>query len=57
LLSTVAKQEATAAHQQKQIEALTTGLQKVSAQIEVSKPATQVVDNKSVKQQSLTQQP
>jgi hypothetical protein len=37
--------EATAANQQKQIEALTAGLQKVSAQIEVTKPAPQVVNN------------
>jgi hypothetical protein len=41
----VAKQEATIAKQQKQIEALATGLQKVSAQIEVTKPAPQVVNN------------
>jgi trimeric autotransporter adhesin len=34
LKSVVAKQEATAAHQQKQIEALTTGLQKVSVQLD-----------------------
>jgi hypothetical protein len=34
-----------AAHQQKQIEALTAGLQKVSAQLEVSKPAPQTVLN------------
>ena len=34
---------ATAAHQQKQIEALTAGLQKMSAQIEMSKPAPKVV--------------
>jgi hypothetical protein len=33
------------AEQQKQIEALTAGLQKVSAQIETSKPAPQVVNN------------
>ena len=33
------------AEQQKQIEALTTGLQKVSAQVEASKPAPQVVNN------------
>ena len=33
------------ADQQKQIEALTTGLQKVSAQLEASKPAPQVVNN------------
>jgi hypothetical protein len=56
LKSTVAKQEATilqqqkdfqatATHQQKQIEALTAGLQKVSAQLEASKPAPQVVNN------------
>ena len=31
--------------QQKQIDALTTGLQKVSAQLEASKPAPQVVNN------------
>ena len=35
----------TTAHQQKQIEALTAGLQKVSAQLEASKPAPQVVNN------------
>ena len=33
------------ARQQKQIEALTAGLQKVSAQLEASKPAPQVVNN------------
>jgi hypothetical protein len=54
--STVAKQEATilqqkkdfqatAAHQQKQIETLTGGLEKVSAQLEASKPAAQIVNN------------
>jgi hypothetical protein len=37
--------QATAAHQQKQIEGLTAGLQKVSAQLEASKPAPQVVNN------------
>jgi len=38
--------QAAAAHQQKQIEALTAGLQRVSAQVEMSKPAPQtVVDN------------
>jgi hypothetical protein len=31
--------------QQKQIDALTAGLQKVSAQLEASKPAAQVVNN------------
>ncbi len=41
----VKKLQATVAQQQKQIEALTTGLQKVSAQFEASKPATQVVNN------------
>ena len=45
LKSIVAKQEATAAHQQKQIEALTAGLQKVSAQLELSKTAPQTVLN------------
>ncbi len=38
--------QATVAQQQKQIEALATGLQKVSAQIEVNKPAPRVVVNK-----------
>jgi hypothetical protein len=38
----VERMEATIAHQQEQIEALTAGLQKVTAQIEVSKPATKV---------------
>ena len=38
-----AKQEAIIAQQQKQIEALTAGLEKVSAQLELSKPAPQVV--------------
>ena len=33
------------AQQQKQIEALTAGLQRVSAQLEVSKPASQVAEN------------
>ena len=37
--------EANAARQQKQIERLTAGLQKVSAQLEASKPAPQVVNN------------
>jgi uncharacterized coiled-coil protein SlyX len=56
LKSKIAKQEATiaqqhkdfqvtAAQQQKQLEALTAGLQKVSAQIEVSKPLPQMVVN------------
>ena len=45
LNSTAAKQEATIAGQQKQIEALTAGLQKVSAQLEVTKPAPQMVFN------------
>src|SRR5712692_3050150 len=45
LKSAAAKQEATIAHQQKQIEALSAGLQKVSAQIEVTKRAAQTVLN------------
>jgi uncharacterized coiled-coil protein SlyX len=56
LKSTVAQQEATIAklkqdfqsklaEQQKQIKALTSGLEKVSAQLEASKPAPQVVNN------------
>src|SRR5207302_8907385 len=39
------EQGATIAKQQKQIEALTTGLQRVSAQVEANKPASQVVVN------------
>ena len=39
------EQEAMIARQQRQIDALTAGLQKVSAQIEASKPAPQVVNN------------
>ena len=38
-------QEATIAPQQKQIDALTAGLQKVSAQLELSKPAPQTALN------------
>jgi hypothetical protein len=45
LKSIVAKQEATAAQQQMQIETLTAGLQKVSAQVELSKAATQMAVN------------
>jgi hypothetical protein len=41
----VQEQGAAIAYQQKQIEALTAGLQKVSAQLEASKPAPQVVNN------------
>ncbi len=41
----VDEQGATIAKQQKQIEALTTGLQKVSAQVEANKSATQMVAN------------
>ena len=37
--------QATAAHQQKQIEALTAGLQRVSAQVEMSRPAPQMAGN------------
>jgi uncharacterized coiled-coil protein SlyX len=43
LKSTVEKQETTNAQQQKQIEALTAGLQKVSAQVEMGRPASRVV--------------
>jgi endosialidase-like protein len=45
LMATDAKLEATIAQQQKQIEALTAGLQKVSAELEVSKPTPQTVRN------------
>jgi len=45
LKSIVAKQETAAAQQQKQIEVLTAGLQKVTAQIEASEPAPQVVSS------------
>ena len=45
LKSIVAKQEATAAQQQKQIEALTATVQKVSAQLELNKPAPRTVNN------------
>jgi hypothetical protein len=38
--------QATAAHQQQQIQALTAGLQKVSAQLEASKATPQVVNNR-----------
>ena len=43
LQSTVAKQETNAVRQQKQIDALSAGLQKVSTQLELSKPATKTV--------------
>jgi trimeric autotransporter adhesin len=45
LRSVVAKQEAAATQQQKQIEALTAGLQKVSAQVELNKLAPQTAKN------------
>jgi uncharacterized coiled-coil protein SlyX len=45
LKSTLARQETTIACQQKQIEALTGCLQKVSAHLEARKPAPQVVNN------------
>jgi O-acetylhomoserine/O-acetylserine sulfhydrylase-like pyridoxal-dependent enzyme len=45
LKSAAAKQDAIIAGQQKQIEALGAGLQKVSAQLEVSKPAPRTVQN------------
>ena len=45
LKSTLAKKETIDAHQQKQIEALTAVLQKVSARLEAGKPVPQVVLN------------
>jgi len=46
LESKIAKQELTGAQQQKQIEALTAGLQKVSAAVELNKATPpQVADN------------
>jgi Chaperone of endosialidase len=45
LKSSVSGQQANALQQQKRIDALTAGLQKVSAQLEASKPAPQVVNN------------
>jgi uncharacterized coiled-coil protein SlyX len=45
--STAAKQEATIAQQQKQIEALTAGLQKVSTQLELNREAPQTVLNEN----------
>jgi len=41
----IEEQEATTARLQKQIDAVTAGLQKVSAQLEVRKPAPQTVLN------------
>src|SRR5262249_33816243 len=43
--SKIAHQDAKIAQQQKQIDALTAGLQKVSAQLELSKPALRTVQN------------
>ncbi len=43
--SAVTKQEATAAEQRKEIAALTAGLQRVSAHIEMSRPTPNVVVN------------
>jgi uncharacterized coiled-coil protein SlyX len=45
LKSSAAKQEATIAKQQRQIEALTAGLQRGSAQFEMSRRVPQIVDN------------
>jgi uncharacterized coiled-coil protein SlyX len=46
LKSALAKQETVDAEQQKQIKALTAGLQRVSAQVEMSRPSPRtVVDN------------
>ena len=45
--STIAELKTTVAQQQKQIETLAAGLQKVSAAVELNKPApTQVADNR-----------
>ena len=43
--ATIAQLQATTAHQQEQIEALTAGLQKVSAQLELGKAVLQTVRN------------
>jgi uncharacterized coiled-coil protein SlyX len=43
--STAARQEATIARQQKQIEALTAGLQRVTDQLDLSRPAPRTVGN------------
>jgi hypothetical protein len=43
--ATIALLKSTVAQQQKQVEALTAGLQEVKAQVELSKPAPQVVNN------------
>jgi len=45
LKSNAARQDAIIAEQQKQIEALSAGLQKVRAQVQMSKPAPQTVLN------------
>ena len=45
LKSSASKQAAMIANQQKQIEALTAGLQKVSAQLKMTKPASRMVNN------------
>jgi uncharacterized coiled-coil protein SlyX len=45
LKSALAKQETVDAEQQKQIEALTAGLQKVSAHLDLNKTASQIVLN------------
>ncbi len=45
LESTIAKQETVDAQQQKQIEALAAGLQKVSAQLELSEPGLRLINN------------
>jgi uncharacterized coiled-coil protein SlyX len=47
LKSAVAQQQKSFAQQEAQIQALTSGLQKVSAQIEKSTPAPQLVSNKA----------
>jgi len=45
LKSNAVKQEATIARLEQQIEALTAGLQKMSAQLELSRPAPRIAEN------------
>ncbi len=47
LKSTVARQEKSFAHQETQIQALVSGLQRVSTQLQVNKPALRMVQNKT----------
>ena len=47
LKSTVARQEKSFAHQEAQIQALVSGLQSVSTQLQLNKPALRIVENKT----------